>query len=368
MSDIATTAPSRTSAPARAATDRLEGLQALRGLAAGLVLVLHATQFASGFGGIAWFDDAAGAIAAMGFIGVDIFFVLSGVVISILLRRNAVRAEAPGGFLARRAAKLLPTFWVTLALMLVLPVAPDADNSVARLLAQPLALVLLAGQEALPVGWTLVFEAHFYIIAALALCFGARASTVMLGWVPVQVVAVMLSAVGLLPALTFLQPISLELCAGLLIGTLAPRRPLPAPGLVAIGALALIAAVCALVPSSVSTQGVMRPLVLGIPAALLVYAVLSLDATGWRPPRATVWLGEISYSLYMWHIPVLIVLAAVMVGWMQQSPVVAVAYCVLGLVLSVVVAAAAYRWIEAPVVRWVSALTRREPRVVHAAP
>jgi len=345
------------SKPARPAAQRLEGLQALRGLAALLVLVLHATQFASGFGG--FMAPAADAIAALGVIGVDIFFVLSGVVISILLRRNAVRPEAPGGFLFRRAAKLLPTFWVTLLLMLLLPAAPDADNSLASLFAQPLSLLLLAKQNAHPVGWTLLFEAHFYIIAALALCFGVRATNVMLGWVPVQVVAVVLVAAGLLPALPFLQPISLELCAGLLIGTLALSRPLPAPGLVAIGALALIAAVCGLVPIAVSTADLIRPLVLGVPAALLVYAMLSLDAAGWRPPRLAVWLGEISYSLYMWHLPVLMVLAVAMLGLMQQAPAVAILYGGLGMGLSVTVAAGAHRWIEAPVVAWANRVTRR---------
>ncbi len=352
-----------------AAGQRLQGLQALRGLAALLVVVLHATQLTGAFGHHPeLLRLATNGIAGIGYFGVDIFFVLSGVVISILLTRNAERPEAPGGFLLRRAAKLLPTFWVTLGLLLLLPPSPDANTDPMALVRQPLSLLLLSTQDAQPVGWTLIYEAHFYLIAALALGFGARASTVMLAWVPVQVVAVGLSAAGVLPDYVALKPISLELCAGLLIGMAAPRWRLPAPGIVALGALAAMMGAALVLPvGAISEAGALRLLVLGLPAAVLVYAVMSLEAAGWSPPRLAVRLGEVSYSLYMWHIPVLVLLAVAMIGVLPGWGG-AAAYWGLGIAGSIGMAVVAYRTIEAPVVDWANRLTRRGPRAVHAAP
>lgn len=364
----ATATGSSPAQPVLFARQRLEGLQALRGLAALLVVTLHATQLTGAFGRHPeLLRLATNGIAAVGYFGVDIFFVLSGVVVSILLERNATRPEAPGGFLVRRAAKLLPTFWVTLALLLLLPPSPDANTDPMAIVSRPLSLLLLASQDAQPVGWTLIYEAHFYLVAALALGLGARASAVMLAWVPLQVAAVGLSTIGWLPDYVALKPLSLELCAGLLIGMAAARWRMPAPGLVAVGAIAVMAAAALVLPlAAISEAGAPRLLVLGLPAALLVYAVISLEAAGWKPPALAVRLGEISYSLYMWHIPVLVLLAVAMIGVLPGWGG-AVAYWGLGVSGSIVVAVVAYRTIEAPVVGWANRLTRGKLLEVQAA-
>src|SRR6218665_1335641 len=97
ISSIAVAAPvvAQTGTPA-ADGGRLEGLQALRGLARMLVVLLHASQLAGFFDAATPLHLVISRIANLGYFGVDIFFVLSGVVISILLRRNEKRPEAPG--------------------------------------------------------------------------------------------------------------------------------------------------------------------------------------------------------------------------------------------------------------------------------
>jgi len=361
ISSIGTTSFAASAGMAAREGKRLEGLQALRGLAALLVVLLHTAQMAGLFEGSNLLHVAISRASTMGYFGVDIFFVLSGVVISILLRRNEKQPEAPGAFLLRRAAKLLPTFWVTVGLMVLLPTAPIADNSLGQFVAQPLTLILLVRQEALPVGWTLVYEAHFYIVAALALCFGARAEKAMLGWIVLQMLLVGLAAGGLLPKLTFFGPLSLELCAGLLIGRMAPRLPLRSPGFVALAVLGWMLAAALTLPIYGLVEEEWRRLLLcGMPAMLLVYAVLSLDAAGWQPPKVALWLGEISYSLYMWHIVVLMALGSVMMGWLSVTST-PLLYWGMGLALSILVARAAYQFIEAPPTRLANRLTRSQP-------
>lgn len=76
-------------------------------------------------------------------------------------------------------------------------------------------------------------------------------------------------------------------------------------------------------------------------AALIMLALGSKALTHWFP----VWLGKISYSLYLWHQPVL--LATVKLGWnIVPLP----ALLAIGGVLSVAVATASQKWIEQPAI------------------
>jgi peptidoglycan/LPS O-acetylase OafA/YrhL len=127
---------------------------------------------------------------------------------------------------------------------------------------------------------------------------------------------------------------------------------------VAATVLAGMAVAAMLLPIyGLTAQEGMRLVICGVPAMLLVYAVLSLDAQGWRPPRVALWLGEISYSLYMWHIVVLMILAVVTRGWLDSAPT-PLLYWALALVLSIVVARAAHQFIEVPPTRLANRLTR----------
>lgn len=339
---------------------RLDSLQALRGLAALLVMLLHATQMTMSFA--AQEDITRHGLVPIGSFGVDIFFVLSGVVIAMLITRNDANPQTPVGFAFRRAAKLLPTFWATLMLMALLPPEPFADTLL-LLLSQPLTFVLLAPQSVHGPAWTLLYETHFYLVAAAALCFPSRARQLMLLWILLQVAGVTLASAGIIRGYFFLGPLSLELCAGFLVGLAAPRARMPMPAAAAIGAVVLVVLESLLFPQAgTGHANPLRLALYGLPAALLVYALLSLERTGWKPPQLAVKLGEISYSLYMWHIPVMLLLAALLLplrDWPLATPV----YAILSVTLSIYAASAAYKVIEAPATEWATRISRRtKPR------
>ena len=91
----------------RAASGRVPGLDGLRGLSILLVLFCHAAPTA----GLP-LRSALGRLAAEAEIGVDVFFVISGFLITLLLLRESDRdgSIALGGFFARRALRLVPAF------------------------------------------------------------------------------------------------------------------------------------------------------------------------------------------------------------------------------------------------------------------
>lgn len=148
----------------------LSNLQALRGVAALLVVAAH-------IGGIGLSSPALfGFPFAQGVIGVDIFFVLSGFVMAL----KADEAWGHGGtFLLRRAWRIYPVYWAALFLgaglyhvvMSTLRGAPPPDIAYQIQSVFLLPAFNASGElyPALSVGWTLMYEMLFYVVMAVIL-------------------------------------------------------------------------------------------------------------------------------------------------------------------------------------------------------
>jgi peptidoglycan/LPS O-acetylase OafA/YrhL len=148
---------------------RFDTLQALRGVAAVSVMLMHCATNQQGLSlridhpAFYWVTRA---LAAGGGAGVDIFFVISGFVItSVVLRTPATqrRLAASADFLLRRILRVFPLYWVTLAGMVGLAAAfgaPVSELSQAWHLRVILLLVDKIPYQ--PPAWTLAFEMWFY--------------------------------------------------------------------------------------------------------------------------------------------------------------------------------------------------------------
>lgn len=124
-----------------------------------------------------WFDGAGAVqalvrnVRAMGHAGVDLFFLLSGMLIyGTLLRRG----QSLLAFLARRARRIYPAFLAVFAIYVVIaPLVPSLDKLpetgvVPYLLANLLLLPsLLPITPLITVAWSLSYEMFFYLAAAL---------------------------------------------------------------------------------------------------------------------------------------------------------------------------------------------------------
>ncbi|MBA2763431.1 MAG: acyltransferase [Thermoleophilaceae bacterium] len=154
--------------------ERSDEIDGLRGVAALMVLVAHATLLAGGAGGHSLLS-VNGLGIRMG-VGVLLFFVLSGYLISgpfltALLSNSRLPLISAYGL--RRAARIMPAYWVALAVLLVgsgaLPGVPWWDVFLHTTLVQGWAP---SGSSLYFVAWSLSWEVAFYIfipLAALAL-------------------------------------------------------------------------------------------------------------------------------------------------------------------------------------------------------
>ena len=298
---------------------RFDHLDGIRGVAILCVLALH------------WFSWYSPLFHG-GSIGVDVFFVLSGFIITSLLWRST---QGWGSFLRRRALRLYPALIGlvvgSLVLTAVVPWAPWSLGDVADrgllVLAQG-SSIWAAGQHGSfwlpglqPFGqtWSLAVEWYFYLLwpglVLLARRRGWSARAFTRGCL-VAAASCYLVALPLPAAWFYFGPLSrvAELLVGAaLIGLVdgSPRRPLPS--WLPLAALAGLAAYALLGPDGHSVLYRLVAVPLAVAAAVvLIQSGYAGDAGPVSRLLAHRWisgLGRVSYSLYLWHIVPFLLLA-----------------------------------------------------------
>jgi exopolysaccharide production protein ExoZ len=347
-------------------TSQIDVLQLIRAVAVLLVAWIHAGQMLV--------MEGHPETPDLGIFGVDLFFVISGFIMTTILARPRQTAGpvAAWNFLKRRMIRIYPLYFIVLGLALLRAVLRHQHFS--PLL--PTILLLPSPHPPYTIGlfnqsWTLVFEMLFYLVITAALLFTRRAA---------QVAIVLLTVTVLLstsfdivrPVVVYLcNPIVLEFVFGAAIA-LIPRR-LPTlrrlgPLLMLLGG-ALAVTLQALVPDTrhpaiangfqmiLANDSVFRRAgTWGIAGALIV-----AGAVFWAPHiqsrfgKLGLLLGNASYSIYLTSEYALQVGVQVLkhtARSAQHMRLMQTLVCqVLLVVLSCAVGAASYLYLEWPIVR-----------------
>jgi peptidoglycan/LPS O-acetylase OafA/YrhL len=259
-----------------------------------------------------------------GILGVDVFFVISGYLIaSILAGELAAGGVDFARFYERRARRILPALvlvvacCVPFALWLMLPNAlrsfgQEAFATMAFSNNLKLALTadywdLQSAQKPLLHTWSLGVEEQFYLVFPLYLAvasrFGRRAQVTAIAVAGIASFAVCEASWRFVGSVNFYLPTSRawELMAGC-VAAYVPRRPRRFDGLVAFAGLAAIVLSMVLLGEVESPSAWCLPAVLGTVGVILCGRP-DLGASRLLSLRPIVFLGLISYSLYLWHQP-----------------------------------------------------------------
>ena len=308
-----------------------------------------------------------------GFLGVDVFFAISGYVVtgSLMTQKRTQLGQLYIGFLARRVKRLLPALAVCIALTgaVVLATDPFPRHSMQTGLAAlfGFANVVLfffeldyfspsAVFNAFTHTWSLGVEEQFYVVFPLfAWLFYFRLNT--LSFRPLAIAMVIGGVVSITmfailysdfqPAAFFLMPTRIwELGVGSLmfLASRGIRLPRLRPILRRISPLVLAGlAACFFVPESFAMPTTV--VAIGLTALLLASDDYS-PAARLLMFRPVIYVGKISYSLYLWHWPV-IALGPIVLATEYRSSLVYV-------VVMVLAAVASFHLIEHPLryVRW----------------
>ena len=157
------------------AAGRIRGMDGLRALAILLVVAGHAAVTHR-----PRLDETAVEFLSNLSIGVDLFFVISGFLITTLLLRERNRTGRIDlrSFYARRALRIFPAYYAYLAVVFAVQSAGAADIPARDWVAAATYTMNFIGRPAWEVGhaWTLSLEEQFYLLWPFALLFGDRRS------------------------------------------------------------------------------------------------------------------------------------------------------------------------------------------------
>lgn len=280
----------------------LLNVQMLRAIAAFLVVFVHLERLAAMAG------LAPGAMF-FGNCGVDLFFVISGM---IMVMTTAGGRQTPASFLRNRLTRIAPLYWtVTLAVFAVALLAPALMGTTTAdpvQLAKSLAFIPFqrASGEMHPtvfVGWTLNYEMAFYVLFAAGMLLPGR-------YLGLAATGAMLTAVvvaGQLhppanPVLQFYaQPLVLEFAGGMALGALLPRLSVTGAWRWPAMILGLAAFVLMIADAWIAPHAD-RSLIFGVPAVVIVASAVIVERTGLRAGQGWLQLlGAASYAVYLTH-------------------------------------------------------------------
>ncbi|QWP79095.1 acyltransferase [Lysobacter sp. K5869] len=311
----------------------LDFIQALRGAAALAVVLYHGSRFISPYGeGLGFRLFGAG-----GAMGVDLFFVISGFIMAYTTAGSDGSRAYALKFAIKRWSRVWPTY-VLISLVYVVATwgwgwfPGHIEELLVTLTFVPITAIHPASIQypALGVGWSLNYEMYFYAVFGASLLFGRWRWAAFAGWIALTLIALPLLA-GAEPTLSTGSfypslPACLQLAAsplvwlfagGVLIGRIYLSRWRPSEFWAPFLALSGLFAWAFQYSSGYRAEhGILSG---GFSALLLVFGLaLASKSIKIEAPKPLVWLGNISFSLYLLH-PLAQERMEAIVRWSEQE-------------------------------------------------
>lgn len=293
--------------------NRLEFIQALRGLAALGVVLYHCrgVLFAPTYG------DLGERLFGWGAAGVDLFFVVSGFIMVHATARADGSLAGALEFLAKRLARIWPVYmiWMAIDIIVVERLTHIGWSLPKSIVFYPSSTkpAPMFGRTPNTVGWTINYEVWFYVVFALSLLTRRRWLT-FAALMATFTIVIPLAVTGSLHTSAYdnyelptailrlaADPMTWDFAAGVAIGLIYRARfQLRHTGALKLAVILAVAGEIWLLGSGFR-QGY-GPAAWGGPIMITVFALALWDKHHRiRVPRWMIWLGDVSFSLYLIH-------------------------------------------------------------------
>jgi exopolysaccharide production protein ExoZ len=337
--------------PPRAKPKEIQSLQAARGIAVLLVVICHSAELLGEEPGLwqrtpiyLWFRGGA--------LGVQMFFVISGLVIFQAHREDFDRPRKAGAFYWRRFRRIYPLYWILLSLTLwkhraVTDPYASYPNLRSIIVSSYLLIHLFSYHTIMAQAWTLFDEIQFYLVFALCI-LNRRVGLAVLG---VWLAASFLFLAQASPYwLVVFSPYHLLFGLGILAAlALESEKRIPA-GL--IFWLGMVVFAGALVIAGPFDRGVIVRLIAGVGAACILLGAALLERRNRLIiPRWLALLGDASYSIYLIHLMVIYAIGRFAYAHWRYLPVPISGWMLLFILLGVGVGIVTYYAVERPLLR-----------------
>lgn len=314
-------------APVAAMSQQLDLVQALRGLAAFAVLTHHIAVSIDQWFGTGFTPPGLG----LGWVGVDLFFVLSGFIMVWTTQSSGHGVRSAAAFWTRRLLRVYPPYWAAALMALGLTaLIPEIVSKDSAGLLESFFLWPAEHPPFLQPGWTLIYELWFYLGFGLLMLAPRRwLGPLLAGWATAVLIVGDAFSHEANPVWHIMaNPLTLNFLmgAGVALALLRWRGNLPRTallGIVAAAALLLLGG--ALYVTETGWSEWTRMLACGPASAILLAGAAMLDRQGrLAPPKALITLGDWSYALYLAHQPIVYAVTflsatALGVGWVSLS-------------------------------------------------
>ncbi|WP_427913123.1 acyltransferase family protein [Ramlibacter sp. MMS24-I3-19] len=299
---------------------RLLSLEMLRGIAALLVVMFHAQSI---FGTRTETVPFFGAFAN-GDKGVDLFFVLSGFIITHTHAHDIGRPDRLGNYAFNRISRIYPAVWImTILAGIVYSLGFGGADKTEKIAAWNIAASALLlpqhGDALVNVTWTLKYELCFYVVFSMLVLNRSLGLALLFLW---QGSVLAVSLLGLETntlATYYLQPICLEFCIGIGCATLVLRRDaIPALAsqtlqrlMFVVGTLGFLGGALLQTYGPESAKSLPRVAVYGCSAGLIILSLVLAELDGrLRVGKPLIYLGGASYAIYLAHYSVMSLLGS----------------------------------------------------------
>ena len=289
--------------------NKIFSLQILRGVAALLIVFAHACHDTSKTTNESWLINFYN-LQHFGFIGLDLFFIISGFIMILIHGDDFLRPKAAGIFLIKRIIRIVPLYWIftifAASLLLVFPELFskgkmfDFEHLIASLFFFPWYNTNGDIFPVLAVGWTLNVEMYFYVVFALTLLLAKKYFLATISFILIFGVLIFnILNVSFPYFLMIGKPILLEFLIGVYIGYLYRKKIILENPMIWL----IISLIVILGTIFIHVNTVYSVIFKGVPSAILIYVLLSLEYKfGCKYcNKYLIILGNASYSIYVTH-------------------------------------------------------------------
>lgn len=343
-------------------------IQVLRGIASLLVVFFHATVNSNEILGKEFCFD----FFFFGGSGVDIFFVLSGFIITYTCAKGLTHPGKLLPFLKRRSVRIFPTYWIIIALFLVIQLAlPSFYKTHYNFEAPNLigTIFLLPGHTMVNgVSWTLSFELFFYLLFSIAFLLPNKK----LAFVLSMLYALVIIGIGV-AGYNFEQgnkwinlishPMNVEFFMGVLAAVLIPRisKGLALPLLITGSLLFLLGGILFNQNFTLLPTAFNRVVLFGMPSFFIITSLVKFELSKHiNVHNILLSLGEASYSLYLLHLPIIAAGMKLIARTSIRNNFALHALVLLMIALICFASILFFRWIEKPIIAKLNGLGKKK--------
>lgn len=300
---------------------RLVGIDASRGIAALLVVLYHVEITVAR--PTYWDVDPLNGLFLFGGRGVDFFFVLSGFIITFVHWKDLGNAARIPLYAYKRLVRIYPILWAVALPYLLLSLVMGAETMPSTLGGKInvfASTLLLLPSPYFPVPgviWTLKHEIFFYLLFAIALWKPRLSLAGLAIWFCLCVSNATDRRYASFLTDFFFSPFNLEFMFGVGCGAALRQMKIPRPGLVlGLGLVGFTSAAVNFVEVEIKPSWIIHPTTLvqvlqfGLSSVLIVLGLGQLDLLGkTQVPSFFKLLGAASYSIYLVHLPIIVIAA-----------------------------------------------------------